>query len=196
MSYDHELNDDEKRELLRIARATLREFLRSGRIPPGKPHRDSLVADAGAFVTLQHRGELRGCIGHVEARQPIYKAIQEMAVAAASRDPRFPPITADELDQIDIEVSVLGSHAPVSSPGEVIVGTHGLAIDMRDRRGLLLPQVAVEHGWDAAAFLQHLCHKADLPADAWRDPDARVERFSAQVFSDTTHPPARLLRRT
>lgn len=191
MSYDHELNDDEKRELLRIARATLREFLRSGRIPPGKPHRASLVAEAGVFVTLHHRGELRGCIGHVEETKPIYKIIQEMAVAAASRDPRFAPLAVDELDDCDIEISVLGSHARVAGPDEVVIGTHGLVIDAAGRRGLLLPQVAVEHGWDAAGFLEHLCRKADLPGDAWRDPAARIERFTAQVFSDQTHPPAR-----
>ena len=188
VEYGHVLADDEKRELLRIARATLREHTFSGRIPPGKPHRDSLCALAGVFVTLHEGDELRGCIGTIEAEKPLYRIIQEMAVAAATRDPRFPPVAEEELDDLTIEISVLGATRTVSTPEQVVVGVDGLWIDLGDRRGLLLPQVAQHAGWDGATFLAKTCHKAGLPLDAWKDPSARVTAFKAQVFSDLTHP--------
>jgi uncharacterized protein len=184
MPYDHVLTFDERKELLRIARATLREYLRSGLIPPGKPHRDCLVAPAAVFVTLRVGGELRGCIGSQTEDTPIYRAVQEMAVAAATRDPRFGPVTADELDDIDIQISVLGDHRRCTGADAVSVGVHGVAIEAQGRRGLLLPQVAVESGWDAPTFLARVCAKAGLPEDAWRQPDAVLETFTAQVFQD------------
>lgn len=188
VEYGHVLADDEKRELLRIARATLREHTYSGRIPPGKPHRDSLCAPAGVFVTLHEGDELRGCIGTIEAEKPLYRIIQEMAVAAATRDPRFPPVAEEELDDLTIEISVLGSARTVTQPDQIVVGDDGLWIDVGDRRGLLLPQVASGAGWDSATFLERTCHKAGLPPDAWKAPDAKVVAFKAQVFSDVTHP--------
>ncbi len=189
MTYRFILADDEKRELLRIARATLREFLRSGRIPPGKPHRESMLAEAGAFVTLHDKdGELRGCIGNIGEDKPLYKAIQEMAVAAASRDPRFTPLAPEELDAIEIEISVLGAAEPVHAPADITIGEHGLLIEDGGHRGLLLPQVATEHDLDATGFLEAVCRKAQLPSDAWQSPAATVKRFTAQVFSDQTHP--------
>lgn len=185
MPYDHELTDDERAELLRIARATLREYLRSGAIPPGKPHRASLVSPAAVFVTLRDQGHgLRGCIGTQVEDRPLYRAVQEMAVAAASRDPRFAPVTADELDELVIEISVLSNQQPCPGPEAVTIGTHGLTIAAGGRRGLLLPQVASEAGWDAATFLSQVCAKAGLPADAWTQPDAQLETFTAQVFGE------------
>ncbi len=191
MTYGFILADDEKRELLRIARATLREYLRSGRIPPGKPHRESMLAEAGAFVSLHTGGELRGCIGHLGESKPLYKVIQEMAVAAASRDPRFPPLEPDDLDNTEIEISVLGAAEPVSDPADITLGEHGLVIEQGQHRGLLLPQVAIEHQLDAVGFLEAVCRKANLPENAWSSPQATVQRFTAQVFSDQTHPPRR-----
>ncbi len=188
MSYDHVLDDDEKRELLRIARATLREFLFSGRIPPGRPHRACLVTEAGAFVTLTRSGELRGCIGSQAEDMPLYKTIQEMAVAAASRDPRFDPVTEAELDELEIEISVLGERQRITEATELEVGRHGLFLRRGPRQGLLLPQVASENSWDAETFLAKLCGKAMLPDDAWRDPESVIETFTAQVFNETTHP--------
>ncbi|HVV86482.1 MAG TPA: AmmeMemoRadiSam system protein A [Kofleriaceae bacterium] len=188
MEYDHALADDEKRELLRIARATLREHLDTGRIPPGKPHRPTLLAPAAVFVTLHRDDALRGCIGLVEARTPIYRAVQEMAVAAATRDPRFPPVTDEELDLLEVEISVLSHARPVRGPDELTVGVHGLVVEAFGRRGLLLPQVATEAGWDAATLLARTCVKAGLPPDTWQRPDARLTAFEAQVFSDRTHP--------
>jgi AmmeMemoRadiSam system protein A len=188
MSYDHQLTDDEKRELCRIARATLREYTRTERIPPGKPHRESLVRNAGVFVSLHRGEELRGCIGTQEESTPLYKTIQNMAVAAASRDPRFPPVSGDELDDLTIEISVLGDRRQVHGPDDIEIGRDGLFIRAAGRQGLLLPQVATDAGWDAATFFEHVCKKAGLPGDAWQDSGAFIEAFSAQVFSEATHP--------
>jgi len=188
MPYDHKLTDDEKRELLRIARSTLREFLYSGRVPPGKPHRESLVAEAGAFVTLHKDNELRGCIGTQQEDKPLFKTIQEMAVAAASRDPRFEPVGDAEMDALSIEISVLGERTAISNATDIEVGVHGLVISGRGRRGLLLPQVASENAWDAETFLSHVCKKAGLEGEDWRGDETTIETFTAQVFSEKTHP--------
>jgi AmmeMemoRadiSam system protein A len=188
MTYSFLLDDHEKRELLRIARATLKEFMSSGRIPPGAPHRKSMTDPAGVFVTLHTGKELRGCIGTIVEGQPLYKAIQEMAIAAATRDPRFKPVKAEEVAGLTIELSVLGERRPIRSPDEIRVGDHGLCITAGGRRGLLLPQVAVEHGWDATAFLDRTCEKAGLPVGAWKDDGVIVEVFTAQVFDETRFP--------
>ena len=150
------LDDNDKRELLRIARATLREYLTTGFMPPGAPHRQSLLEPRGAFVTIHTGGELRGCIGRVDADTPLYLAVEQLAVAAATRDPRFDPLRAEELKDTRIEISVL---SPVRSadPEEVEIGKHGLVITRGVRRGLLLPQVAVEHNLDRERFLDETC---------------------------------------
>jgi AmmeMemoRadiSam system protein A len=184
MSYDHALSDDEKVELLRIARATLREFVRSGRIPPGAPHRESLLAPAGVFVTLHQGADLRGCIGTQLESTPLYRVIQEMTVAAATRDPRFEPVGLDNTEDLSIEISVLGGRRRVRQPEEIEIGIDGVCIDVGGQHGLLLPQVAVEAGWDARAFLENLCIKASLDARAWQRDDAVVEAFTAQVFRE------------
>jgi AmmeMemoRadiSam system protein A len=197
MAYAYTLADDEKRELLRIARATLKEYLVSGRIPPGAPHRASMCAPAGVFVSLHGPaaegstapGDLRGCVGQVAETAPLYKAIQEMTIAAASRDPRFKPVATEELPRLTIEISVLGERRRVRSPDEVQIGRDGLSISAFGRRGLLLPKVAEEHGWSGEIFLAKVCEKAGLPPEAWRDPEAVVEAFSAQVFDEKAHPP-------
>jgi len=188
VTYTHQLADDEKRELLRIARATLREHSFSGRIPPGKPHRESLLAPAAVFVSLHLADKLRGCIGTVEEEKPLYRAIQEMAVAAATRDPRFPPVGADEVDDLEIEISVLGAHRKVLGPDDLVIGQDGVRVDVQGQRGLLLPRVAREGGWDAQTLLARTCAKAGLAEDAWKQPDATIIAFEAQVFSDQTHP--------
>jgi len=189
MTYAHTLAEDESREILRIARATVKEYLLSGRIPPGTPHRPSLVAPAAVFVSFHEGDELRGCIGTTHESSPLFKAVQEMSIAAASRDPRYPPIRLDELAAMTIEVSVLGNRTPIAGPDEVIVGRHGLMVTNRAvaaQRGLLLPKVAVEHGWDARTFFEHTCEKAGLPAGFWKSGDALIERFTAQVFDEKT----------
>jgi AmmeMemoRadiSam system protein A len=182
--YSHQLTFDEKRELLRIARATLREFLRTGRLPPGKPHRPSLLAPAAVFVSLHVEDSLRGCIGTTEARHPIYQAIQEMAVSAATRDPRFPPMTVEELAEVAIEVSVLGELRRCDSATRIEIGVDGVVIEGHGHRGLLLPQVARDAGWTAEQFLGQTCRKAGLPADSWRTSAVTAHTFRAQVFGE------------
>src|SRR5262249_27379986 len=126
-----------------------------------------------------------GCIGTTHEQSPIYRAVQEMAIASASRDPRYRPIRLDELSRLDIEISVLGARARVTGPAEVTVGEHGLMIaSPSGRAGLLLPQVAVDQRWDSESFLAHTCEKAALPIDFWRQPEAVIERFTAQVFDE------------
>ena len=190
MAYEYELSDDEQRELLRIARATVKEYLLSGRLPPGAPHRKSLTALASVFVSLHDGPLLRGCIGTTHETSPLYKAVQEMAVAAASRDPRYRPVTLDELPGLTIEISVLGAREKVASPGEILIGRHGLPVTSlggaRPMRGLLLPKVALEHGWDVETFLCRTCEKAGLPPDWWRGREGNVERFTAQAFDEKT----------
>lgn len=187
------LGEDDRRELLRIARSAVREHLRSGKLPPGVPHQEALLQPRGVFVTLHgtdERGErtLRGCIGTIGPQKPLYRAVQEMAAAAATRDPRFDPVEADELARIDFEISVLGEPRAVA-PGEVVVGEHGLCVSAGGARGLLLPQVPVEHGWHREEFLAHTCRKAGLSDDAWRDPATRIEAFTAEVFGEGARRP-------
>jgi uncharacterized protein len=189
MPYAFILQDDEKRELLRIARTSLKEYLLSGRVPPGAPHRKCMTEPAGCFVTLHRDHKLRGCIGKLDETAPLYKAIQEMAVAAASRDPRYQPVSVEELTLLTIEVAVLGPRRQIKGPDEVEIGTHGVCVSSGARRGLLLPHAAVENGWDAATFLGKACERAGLPVDTWRGPTATLEVFSAQVFDEITHKP-------
>jgi AmmeMemoRadiSam system protein A len=188
VSYAHILTQDEKRELLRIARSTLREYLASGTIPPGAPHCKSLTETAGAFVTLHKGSELRGCIGSFAESAPLYRAVQEMTVGAATRDPRFTPVCDAELSAVEIEISVLSGLRPVTPPGSIVIGMHGLQVTCNFLRGVLLPQVAVEHGWSALEFLEQTCRKAGLPKESWRDPATIVEIFEAQVFADREFP--------
>jgi len=137
----------------------------------------------GAFVTLKSDGELRGCVGYPLPVKPLDETIVEMAVAAASQDTRFDPLRPDEMDRLRIDISVLGLPEPVGDPGEVVVGRHGIIVSKGSRRGLLLPQVPVEHGWDRETFLRQGCLKAGLPPDEWKK-GAKIEVFTAQVFSE------------
>ena len=142
-----------------------------------------LARPAGAFVTLHRHGELRGCIGHVERDQPVAQVVSRCAVAACSADPRFPRVTASELPEVHIELSVLGDLEPVTSLEEVEVGRHGLVAEMGRYRGLLLPQVATECQWDRQTFVEQTCHNAGLRPDAWQH-GAKLWRFEAEVFSE------------
>jgi AmmeMemoRadiSam system protein A len=142
-----------------------------------------LAKPAGAFVTLHRHGDLRGCIGHVEPTEAIGVVVPRCAVAACSSDPRFPPIAPDELDAIDIEISLLGPLELIHGPLDIRVGRHGLIVERGWQRGLLLPQVATERRWDAEAFLAHTCQKAGLPRDAWQK-GAKLWKFEAEVFGE------------
>jgi AmmeMemoRadiSam system protein A len=137
----------------------------------------------GAFVTLHKRQQLRGCIGHIEADEPLARVVARCAVEASSADPRFPPVAAAELAEIDIELSLLGPLEPIDGPADFEIGRHGLVIKRGWHRGLLLPQVATEWNWDRDKFLAQTCHKAGLPADAWKY-GAKIWRFEAEVFGE------------
>jgi uncharacterized protein len=181
-----ELKPIERKELLRIARSTLREFLATGMIPPGSPHRSSLKQLAGSFVTLKTlpAEHLRGCIGTFAADTPLHKCVQQMVVSAASRDPRFNAVGAEELDQLTIEISVLSPRERIDDAQTIEVGKHGVCITHGRHHGVLLPQVPTEHGWDRETFLEHLCLKAGLPSDSWRHKDTVLEVFTADVFGE------------
>jgi AmmeMemoRadiSam system protein A len=142
-----------------------------------------LARPGGAFVTLHKGGDLRGCIGHIEPVQPLGQVVPRCAVSAASSDPRFAPMAPDELDAIEIEISLLGPLEPISGPDDILVGHHGLVVERGWQRGLLLPQVATEWKWSAEEFFAHTCQKAGLPRDAWRK-DAKIWRFEAEVFGE------------
>lgn len=173
--------------LLALAREAI-----SRRVSPGRrevardPAADATFAqrtNAAAFVTLHRGGELRGCIGHLGTDQPLAQVIPRCAVAAATEDPRFAPVTGEELDRLDLEISVLTPLEPIRGPGDIEVGRHGLVVEQGWNRGLLLPQVATEWHWDAETFLAHTCRKAGLPMDAWKH-GARLFRFEAEVFGE------------
>ena len=135
-------------------------------------------------MTLHHKGALRGCIGHITARLPLWKTIESMAEASAFRDPRFPALTAGELEEIDLEISVLSPLWEASSPEEVITGTHGIYITRGFQAGVLLPQVPVEQGWNREEYLTHGCYKAGLPGDAWTEKTTKIELFTAIIFGE------------
>jgi len=176
------LDGKERGVLLGIARGAVEGYVRDGRVPEAPAPAGKLAAPGAAFVTLKKKGRLRGCIGYTEPVAPLFKVVQECAVAAATEDPRFPPVSAGELPSIDLEISVLTPLTPIR-PEEVEVGRHGLMVSLGGRRGLLLPQVPVELGWDRETFLDQTCVKAGLPADAWRR-GATLQAFTAEVFGD------------
>jgi AmmeMemoRadiSam system protein A len=172
----------DRRTLLRIAREAVAAYL-SGAPGPACPSSGAGARRGGAFVTFHNNGELRGCIGHIEADEPLGVIIPRCAVAACSADPRFRAITARELPDLDLELSLLGRLEPVSRADEIEVGRHGLVVEMGLCRGLLLPQVATEWGWDRETFLARTCQKAGLPKEAWKQ-GAKLWRFEAEVFHD------------
>jgi AmmeMemoRadiSam system protein A/AmmeMemoRadiSam system protein B len=188
------LDEATRRGMLDLARRTVAAAL-GGQAPP-RPAPETLTPAARApgacFVTLQNRGELRGCIGNMTAQGPLYEAVIHNAIAAATGDYRFAdnPVTPAELPAIHIEISFLTPFKPVARPQEIIVGRHGLLIDAAGQRGVLLPQVAYERGWQREEFLAQVCHKAGLAPDAWKRPEARLYSFEAEVFGEPGPPSA------
>ncbi|MFO7676413.1 MAG: AmmeMemoRadiSam system protein B [bacterium] len=178
------LDAAERSTVLALARRTVEQYVRSG-VRPGLPRAEGRLAEPrGVFVTLHRQGDLRGCIGYVEPVKPLVEAVREMAVSAATEDPRFLPVRPEELALIDIEVTVLSPLRRVADPESVEVGRHGLIIRRGGRSGLLLPQVPVEQGWDRRTFLEHTCLKAGLPTNAWQDPKSELWVFTGQVFGE------------
>ena len=178
-----ELTPEKERALLELARKSIENHFAAGRrLRLGDPD-PAFKEKRGAFVTLRIGGELRGCIGCPLPSKPLDETIAEMAVAAASQDYRFEPLTPDDFARATIEISVLTVPRPVGSPDEVEVGQHGIVVSKGSRRGLLLPQVPGEYGWSREEFLRHGCLKAGLAPDEWKT-GARIEIFEARVFSE------------
>lgn len=177
------LTEAEGRALLERARAAILDALRGHAAGPAGADTGALTTFRAIFVTLRSEGRLRGCIGLLRPSEPLGQAIRTCARAAAFDDPRFAPLEAHEAAGLALEVSVLGPRSPLDAPEALRLGDEGLVVTHGGRSGLLLPQVAIEQGWDAREFLAQACRKAGLAPDAWRE-GARVERFSAQVFRE------------
>ncbi|MBN1793855.1 MAG: AmmeMemoRadiSam system protein A [Candidatus Omnitrophica bacterium] len=178
-------NEIQKRTLLTVARQAIGDSLK-GKKPVRPVAVDPVFLEkCGAFVTLEKEGELRGCIGHIAADRVLIDVIREMALQAAFHDPRFHPLQSEEVNSITIELSILSEFQRIQAPSEIHIGLHGLYIRKGFFSGLLLPQVAARYGWDRDTFLRHICIKAGLPEDAWRDDESELFVFSADVFSET-----------
>lgn len=178
------LNEREKKELLKIARASIEKRVKGERLPEFTPLTERLKIPQGVFVTIKENHQLRGCIGYIAPVKPLYKAVSEMAIAAATSDPRFPPLQSSELKRISIEITVLSPLKRIEDPKEIEVGKHGIVIKRGPYQGLLLPQVATEEGWDRQTFLAHTCLKAGLPSDAWKEKGTEIYIFTGEVFGE------------
>jgi uncharacterized protein len=177
-----EFSLEQRRALLGIAHEAIVAVAEGRKSLDAQPSFPGLDEPRGVFTTLYLRGGLRGCVGYAAPVSPLYRAVAETAQAAAFEDSRFVPVTKEEARELEISLSVLSRLFPIQPEG-VDVGRHGLVVSQGVRRGLLLPQVPIEHGWDREMFLEQTCHKAGLPHDAWRK-GAVIEAFTAEVFSD------------
>jgi len=179
------LNQKQRRRLLEIARNSIETYLKTGKRLELSESEPALLEHCGAFVTLHKNNQLRGCIGNIIGSQPLYLTVRDMAVEAAVNDPRFTPVTEEELPEIGIEISVLSPLKEIEDPDEIKMGQHGVLVRKGYRSGVFLPQVATETGWTKEEFLSNLCaHKAGLSPSAWKDPSTEVYIFTAEVFSE------------
>ncbi|NIO03564.1 MAG: AmmeMemoRadiSam system protein A [Proteobacteria bacterium] len=176
------LTEDEKERLRQIAWTVVEHRVLDKPLPKFEVTSDRLKENRGAFVTLNKKGQLRGCIGNTRGNQPLHETVAEMAEAAAFSDPRFAPLSREELKDIDIEISALTPLRKIEDVQEVEVGVHGIYIEKGFFSGLLLPQVATEYGWDRITFLEHTCYKAGLHRNAWKEKDTNIYIFSADIF--------------
>ncbi len=179
------LNKEQRKKLLEIARKSMETYLKTGKTIEVKETDPILLKELGAFVTLKEKGQLRGCIGNIVGREPLYLTVRDMAIEAAVSDPRFARVETQELENIEIEVSVLSPLERVDSADKIQLGKHGVLIRKGLDSGVFLPQVAQETGWSKDEFLSNLCaHKAGLNADAWKDKTSEIYIFTAEVFSE------------
>lgn len=176
------ISEPDRKALLELARQAV-SAAASGKPLPHVPESDIFKSEGGAFVTLKKNGALRGCIGHFTGTGPIGRTVIDMAASAAVRDPRFPPVRPGEMDDIDVEISILTPMEP-AEPEDVVPGIHGLYIRQGFRSGTLLPQVAEEEGWDRETFLAHTCLKAGLPPDSWKRDGVQLYTYTAEVFGE------------
>lgn len=173
----------ERRQLLKFTRDTIIAKVSGHTLPEIVSDKPGLTAPAGCFVTIKQHGQLRGCIGTFSSDRPLWRQVQEMAISAATRDPRFYPMKPDDLADFQLEISVLSPLEKIDSVEQINVGTHGIYIEKNFSRGVLLPQVAVEYGWDRDTFLRQTCVKAGLSPNDWQE-GADIYIFSAQIFGD------------
>ena len=181
---DRELNTHEQQALLAIARQAIIQGVRTGQEYIEPREEKTLNQRNGCFVTIKQDGQLRGCIGNFQSELPLFKEVAQMAQASAAKDPRFYPLKENDLNNFTLEISVLSPLQKIEDIEEIEVGKHGIYIEKSFYRGVLLPQVAMEHNWDRLAFLKQTCIKAGLPTDAWKTDDADIYVFSAQVFGE------------
>jgi AmmeMemoRadiSam system protein A len=175
-----------KRELLAIARDSVAAAIvgKTSSNIVGPVPSSELLEPHGAFVTLRINSELRGCIGYMESSLPLAEVVAEVARKAALEDPRFDPLTLQELEQVTVEVSIISQPVRIHGKDEICIGKHGLILDLGYSKGVLLPQVATEYGWDAEQFLEGVCMKAGVQKLAWQNLDARISVFTAEVISE------------
>lgn len=178
------LTDIEKKTLLRLARTSIESKVFGTTLPVMNPTDGGLTTESGAFVSIHKQGRLRGCIGTFGSPTPLYRTVIDMAAAAAMKDPRFSPIGIEELTSMEIEISVLSPLREIKSIDEIETGRHGLYIVKGRCRGVLLPQVAVEHGFDRLTFLEQTCEKAGLAPDDWQK-GATIFVFEAEIFRES-----------
>lgn len=181
---DTPLTKQEQAILLRIARDSITSYLRTGIIPDEPREEKALNQRRGCFVTLMQEEQLRGCLGTFQSERPLFREVAAMAAASATEDPRFYPLKEEDLDTFRIEISVLSDLQKADDPTDIVVGQHGIYLEKDYQRGVLLPQVAVEHNWDRLTFLQQTCSKAGLPKDAWQAQDCEIYLFTAQVLKE------------
>jgi AmmeMemoRadiSam system protein A len=176
-------SEEDRRSLLQWARQAIADAVSESQLPANIPKQGVFGERHGVFVTLHVRGRLRGCIGVIESQEPLGESIVRCAASAALRDPRFPPLQEGELEELEIEISLLSPAEPIR-PDEIEIGRHGLLIVCEKQRGLLLPQVATEHRFDRKQFLEEACRKAGLPRQAWSQDDVQIWGFTCEVFSE------------
>ncbi len=180
-SEQKECSPEERKLLLKLAHEVIAATLEQREIPLVPPS-EHLAELRGAFTSLYYRGDLRGCVGYVFPVTSLYRTVAESARGAAFEDSRFVPVSREEAPELEVSLSILSRPEPVQ-PDEVEIGRHGLLVTLGANRGLLLPQVPVEHGWDRRTFLEQTCKKAGLPSNAWQA-GAQLEAFTAEVFGD------------
>jgi AmmeMemoRadiSam system protein A len=181
------LSEADRRTALQLARTAVVEAVTHRKVPNSFLSQGVFAELHGVFVTLHVHNRLQGCIGVIEAKEPLGEAIARCAASAALEDPRFAPMKMEQLGELSIEISLLSVMEPIA-PESIEIGHHGLFVRLRAQRGLLLPQVAAEHRLTREQFLEETCRKAGLPREAWRDPEARLFGFTCEVFSEFSLP--------
>lgn len=184
--FSFELSAADRQYLRELVLWSLDYYFANGANPPARevpmpPPASCLNQELGAFVTFKMNGQLRGCIGQIIGHGPLYQAIAQMAQAAAFADPRFSPLQKDEVERVEFEISIMGPIEPCPDTAKIKIGKHGLVIQQGRQRGLLLPQVAQEYGWDVPEFLDSVCRKAGLVSGAWKNPDTKLFWFECAV---------------